>query len=422
MEETKARFTSDVTLNLPVFQEYQHLFIDSTRKNTALRLVQLYCALVFILFMDRNAYTVAFLVFTAVFIVAEWRAYHKNKDGGLVYKQMLHQADGNIPHNIVSFLEDGILFHNPHTGNDVVERYESIRELRESRNLLLLITDLNLYRVIDKRTLTGGSSQELIAFLRKKCPNLKRRVSTGAMGRFVRRALWIVIALGLVWCLANSLQIPERLSGQLTNHMPAREMAAEFAALDIPISDRALDTILLWESDDTSLFPRYHGNSKALDMLICEGMGEHNYDTWEWTPSTSGVLWFDLEVMNISSMYTDFLTGVDAMDESLSFSNIAEDYSRADLESGKGLVTFSFDYLDQTYTINAQYNYDWFDTDVLRELSKILNSDEDPKDLWYTFDGQGVLLYYGTFAESRTLERKTGLYFLDPVHQPLYGY
>ena len=422
MEENSVRFTSDITLDLPLFQEYRRLFVDSSRKNAVVRLVQLYCALVFILFMDKNAYTVGFLIFTAFFILAEWRTHRKNKDGGLVYKQMLHQADGNIPHNIVSFLEDGILFHNPHTANDVVERYESIRELRESRNLLLLISDLELYRVIDKRTLTGGTSQELIGFLRKKCPQLKRRISTGAMGRFVRRTLWVVIAAGLVWCLANTLQIPERLAGQLTNHMPAREMADEFSALDIAISDRALDQILLWESDDTSLFPRYHGNSKALDMLICEGMGKYNYDTWHWEPSTSGVYWFDLEVMNITSMYTLFLTGVDAMDEELTFSNITEDHSRADPESGKGIVTVSFDYLDQTYTINAQYNYDWFDTDVLREVATILNSDEDPRDLWYTFDGQGVLLYYGTWMEARTLEGKTGLSFLDPVHYPLYGY
>lgn len=120
--------------------------------------------------------------------------------------------------------------------------------------------------------------------------------------------------------------------------------------------------------------------------------------------------------MNLESIYSDFLWGVDAMDESLTFSNISEDYSGVDLEAGTGKIAFSFDYLGQQHQLEAQYNYDWFDTDMLYALGRILAADDDPQDLWMTPDGgQGLLLYYGTEEEAKALSTKTGQTFFDCV-------
>ena len=213
---------------------------------------------------------------------------------------------------------------------------------------------------------------------------------------------------------------PEKLRGQLTNDMPARQMVEELAKLDIPISDRTLDVILLRESNDTKLFPRYPGDSKIFDLMVFEGMGQYDEDTGVWTPSTSGLYWFSLAFEDTYSCYTDFLTGVDAMDEGLTFSGISEDNIWAKLD-GERTVTLAFDYRGQSHSITAEDNGEYFDGFVLFELGKILNQDDDPSNLWYTVDNQGVLMYYGTAEETAELERKTGLSFLDPLENRLYS-
>ena len=52
---------------------------------------------------------------------------------------------------------------------------------------------------------------------------------------------------------------------------------------------------------------------------------------------------------------------------------------------------------------------------MLYHLGRILAADEDPKDLWMTLDGQGVLLYYGTQESKDLLVKKTGIDFFDCV-------
>ena len=144
-------------------------------------------------------------------------------------------------------------------------------------------------------------------------------------------------------------------------------------------------------------------------------MGQYDYETMEWTPSESGLYWFDLEVMNVDTMYSDFLRGLDYMDKAQTFANVSYDYSHVNIESGQGIITVSFDYWLQHYELEANYNYDWFDTDMLYHLGRILAADEDPKDLWMTLDGQGVLLYYGTEESKDLLVKKTGIDFFDCV-------
>lgn len=367
-------------------------------------------------------YIVVFVFMGIVFSLTYWLRRRKLKDGGVAYKQLLYQYEGKTPHQMIHFEEDQLVFHNLCTGTERVIPYSQYVQLWESKNLLVLILDVNMYQMIDKRYITGGASGELIAFLQEKCPNLKKKVRKGKFGRFIRRLLWVVIGAGMVIALLNLLHIPEKLSGQITNDMSYREMAAELAEVGIIIDPATIDGLEAYEDTFSDPLAALYGSyPKVQDLLSLEGMGKYDYDSWEWTPSQSGVYWFDVEVMNVDSTYSDFLRGLDAMDEDLSFSNIVEDYSAVDMESGMGIVTFSFDYLGQSYTLNAQYEYDWFDTNMLFHMGRILNDDSDPKNLWYTFDGQGVLLYYGTYEEMIALKQKTGLYFLDPVRNPLYS-
>lgn len=419
--EEKICFRSEVRLDLTTYQRFVRLSGESHLKTTVFGLIYIACMLSMLSSLQYS-FTAKMVLALSVFSIGTWLfQWHRNRDGGIGYKRILRERSGQIPHNLITVDEGGITQQNLATGKEMAVDFASVREILESKQLLILVDDLRIGHIIDKSTLTGGSRDALVSFLRKNCPKMKKRIKTGRLGRVIRYLVYALAIFALAASLAVLLHIPEKLSGQITNDMPAEQVAEELGQLGIEISPYALDTILLHESSCTSFFSPYPGQSKALDMLIYEGMGQYDYDTWEWTPSESGVYWFDTEVMNVSSIYADFLRGVDAMDENLTFSNITEDYSAVDMESGMGIVTFSFDYRGQTYTLNAQYQYDWFDINMLFHLGRILKADPDPKALWYSFDGQGILLYYGTTEQMIALEEKTGIIFFDPVNQPLFG-
>lgn len=413
--EEKAVFQSEVSYDLATYKEFERINASTTPRVTFSGLLYVIC-MIYLLFMIEHSSTAKAVLALSLFSLGVWAfQWYRNRDGGIGYKRMLRGNNDQVPHYIITIDENAVTIKNLDSGKETPYRFANMRYLLESKRLLVLVDDLKTAYTIDKTTLTGGSRDELVRFLFEHCPNMKKRTRKGRFGCVIQYLIRILPILMLLLSLAVLLHIPEKLRGQFTNDTPARQMVEELAELDIHISNRTLDTILLWESDCESLFPSYYGASKVLDLMSFEGMGEYDYETGAWTPSESGLYWFDLEVMYVDSIYTDFLTGVDAMDEALTFTNVTEDYSHADLEAGIGKVTLSFDYQGQTRTLSAQYNYDWFDTDILYHLGRILEADEDPKELWMTTDGQGVLLYYGTEESKELLERKTGIDFFDCV-------
>lgn len=417
--EEKICFQSEIHCDLATYKTFHKANLENHLRTSIFGLLYILCVLILLSSLD-STYTAKLLLALSVFSIGIWLfQWHRNRDGGIGYKRILRESGGQIPHNLITVDESGITQRNLATERVITVEFSSIREIWESKTLLFLLDDLRIVHIIDKSTLTGGSRDALVSFLRKRCPKMKKRVKTGRLGRVVRYLMYSLAILALVASLAVLLHIPEKLSGQITNDMSYEEMAEELAELDIIIDPATIAEMKQYEDEYSSFL--YPGYPKVMNLLSWEGMGKFDYDTWEWTPSESGVYWFDTEVMNASSIYSDFLRGVDAMDENLTFSNITEDYSAVDLESGMGIVTLSFDYLGQTYTLNAQYQYDWFDINMLFHLGRILKADSDAKELWYSFDGQGILLYYGTPEQMTALEEKTGIIFLDPVNQPLFG-
>lgn len=424
--EEKTVFRSEVRYDLATYRDFVRINTYTIPRVTFCGLLYVAC-MTYLLSQLENSFAAKAVLVLSLFALGLWAfRWHRNRDGGIQYKRMLRDNKDEVPHYQITVEEGGITIKNLSTGNERSGSFANIRQILESNRLLILVDDLKIAYTIDKTTLTGGSRDELVRFLLAHCPNMKKRVRKGRFGCVIQCLTRILPILMLLASLAVLFHIPERLRGQFTNDTPSRQMVEELAQLDIHISDRALDTILLWESDCVSLFPKYPGASKVYDLLCVEGQGGYEknvfhetffaqaYD-WTWTPSTSGVYWFDLEVMNISAIYSDFLQGVSAMDDSLTFTNVEEDYSNADILNGRGAIGLSFDYLGEHYTFSAQYNGDWFDTDMLYHLGRILAADEDPKDLWMTLDGQGVLLYYGTEESKDLLVKKTGIDFFDCV-------
>lgn len=415
--EEKRTFQSELTYDLPKYREFTELNTHASIRTTFFSCLVIVCMFYLILGLD-NLFTARLVLGLSIFygVMALVRRFRDRK-GGTAYKRLLKGNNGQVPQHCVSVDEGGIHILDRDSGKTISSSFRDARYLMESRNLLVIVDEVKLAHILDKSTLTGGTRDQLVAFLQKNCPKLKKQIRTGKAGLIAKKVLTAVIIAAALVSLAVVLKIPARLSGQFTNDMSYQQMAEELSELGIQISPDTIRDLMSYETDTPDPFDfLYDDYPKVMNLLSWEGMGIYDTETMNWTPSQSGVYWFDLEVMDASAIYTGFLTGIDAMDPALSFSQVTEDYSLADPESGTGKVLLSFAYLGKTHELSAQYNFDWFDTDMLYAVGRILAADDHPEDLWMSHDGgQGILLYYGTQEEMSALAKKTGLIFFDCV-------
>ncbi len=424
MEETKY-FQSEMKYELPTYREFQKLNIEAHLRNTIMYFSVSLCLLFLICMLRYATRPVTLLLLSLLWLGIHLHQWHRNRSGGVEYKRLLRGNNGVPPEIRVIVEQTGVKTLNLSSTQEITTPFSSLRYVMGSKNLLVLVDDLKMCHPIDKRNLEGGSAEELTAYLKQNCPKLKKRIRTGRLGRIARYLCIAISILALLISLAHLLKIPEKFSGQLHNAMSYQQMAQELEILDIHISDQAIRELEAYDAEYAAEYGDYYKEnpraSKVLDMLYWEGAGIYDSETGLWTPSVSGVYWFDMEVFDVSRMYTDFLTGVDAMDEVLTFSNISEDHSSVNWETGTGIVTVAFDYCGKTYYINASFDQDWFDPLVLTHVARILDQDTAPEKLWFTYDGQALFLYYGTTEQAEILEKKTDAIWLDPVNNPVYG-
>lgn len=151
--------------------------------------------------------------------------------------------------------------------------------------------------------------------------------------------------------------------------------------------------------------------NKTAILLTEIGCGTTDYDTWEWTPFRNGVYSFDVEILNVEKMYTNFLLGIAAIGEGeLDFKNITEDISGVDWEQGTGKRTVSFEWNGCTYTLEAKCLHDWFDPNFAAELNKIIIAQGNGKRLYFTDDGyQQCIVFYRTNDWADAFQKETGL-------------
>lgn len=332
------------------------------------------------------------------------------------YQGILAKCGGKPPHNRVHIRQDGIFLEDPGSGSEHFLPYSQIRRIVDTPKLILLDLGRKQHIILQKCWLTGGTTAQLLSFLRHNCPHAPR-VHGIAPGRWLRRILMATIITGTLLGMVRLFGAP--IVPEESKSFTA--LATELSSLGITISQETIAEVESFYAEYPQLSPEEGPSNadKARDLLFMEGMGDFDAETFEWTPSDSGVYWMDVEVFFVDSIYTDFFAGLSAMDEELDFSNVQEDYSKVDIESGTGTLPVSFDFHGQHYELNARYNYDWFDDAVLSEVIRIVNSAGGDQKLYYAFDGgQGFLLYYGTAEDARALKQLTDLHFTSSFRIP----
>ena len=150
MEENN-KFRSDFYYDLPAFQEFNRLLTHSMGRNTFMNLLTWVCMLFLLTQLENRTTLILTLILNGYWIFYNVFRHVRSKDGGIAYQQILHANEDNIPHQIVTLEEEGIRSRNPRTGKEILDSYDSIRYLMESQNLLVLVTDLKMCHIFDKR-------------------------------------------------------------------------------------------------------------------------------------------------------------------------------------------------------------------------------------------------------------------------------
>lgn len=150
----------------------------------------------------------------------------------------------------------------------------------------------------------------------------------------------------------------------------------------------------------------------AYSLLLSIGWGEHDPETWAWTPTSSQVYAFDAEVFNVSGMYTEFFQGVNAIVPGAPFTEVTEDLSGMTEEMNwaagplwygtDGTRSVSFRCNGQAYSVTLDSYGDWFNKRMIAETNRVLAKEGFPKRLRVVIDGaaQIVVLIYGTEEEA----------------------
>ena len=425
--EENCRFRVKTVYDMANFKEFTTGYNRTAREQLISKSVVLACT-VFILSLFcqlRYAGYLAkwMLILCGTYLIIYLIGQFRNRNGDINYKRSLMANGGTPPVNIQCFGETSVICHNEMNGN-ISYSYDQVKWLFETEHLLVAVMKLRLCLIIDKRNLQEGSLPECKEFLLSKCANGKRKkIRSCTFGKWLQRVQITVMILCSLISLVNlpGIALFDKLSGKLSNSLSYQEITAELAEIGIQISDQAINEIEEYDANYLKENGKayYDDNptaSKAADLIYWEATGFYDEETWEWTPSESGFYWFDTEVWNESAIYTDFFTGLSSMHGELAFANVEEDFSGADVETGIGTIIVSFDLDGIHHQLEAEYYYDWFDVNFLRQIGLLLSEDDHANELYYLYDGQALLLYYGTEDTVRELEKLAGLVFF-PVTQ-----
>lgn len=150
--------------------------------------------------------------------------------------------------------------------------------------------------------------------------------------------------------------------------------------------------------------------------LLLDNIGAF-YSIDEFQFSSNQVYSFDLEVFDMSMMYTHFLMGVISITNGdLDIKDIIEDTSKIDFENGRGIHTICFQCNGKTYQYDAISHYDWFDTKVLSFLGQVVKEQNTGKYLFAASDGwQNCILFYNTEAWAKELNDTTDILKLEQL-------
>ena len=146
----------------------------------------------------------------------------------------------------------------------------------------------------------------------------------------------------------------------------------------------------------------------AANLLVAIGMGDYDFTTFSWTPTSSDVYAFDAEIFDIENMYALFLQGVQSIVPGFDIQNVTETLEENGVQPtleeriaaggliSEGTKTVSFSLNGHVYQKELDYYGDWFNEEAIDWINETLDAEGFEGRLYSFYDGgQGLILIYG---------------------------
>jgi hypothetical protein len=193
-------------------------------------------------------------------------------------------------------------------------------------------------------------------------------------------------------------------------------LSEELAALGIgPVKDEQIDSLV----KGYEALPEEHRSGIDLthELLYEIGMGDYDYDSGDWKPSSHRVYAFDTEVFDINRMYTNFLKGVSAINRGeFAITGVQEDVSQANWETNTGTQTIRFKYNGHYYEYAAAFQGDWLDMGAVAFMNGVFEEERNLKRL-YCFGDQVQIMFYDTPEWAASFTKAAGEELSDAPFQ-----
>lgn len=408
------QFQSAVTYDLPTYKEFMRCLTNMVTSHTFIQIFAIVYLSAFVFLIVYWGQYVSFLTIACILLIIFGIIKLINRGGGLQYKRIISNNHGQTPRNRMTIANGQIHALNLDNGNSVYFDFDKVRGIGETGNLIIILLEFRQGLMIDKRTLTGGTKEELLSYLLSACPSLKKRkVQTGKGHRIRNKIIFALLILGVVLSLVQMISggaafgrygydIYDENFGTTenwANKLTYAEIAANLKTLGIEGITDDMVTGLQKAWDESPEEYRMYVD-KTANLLTELGFGTYDPETWEWSPSSTNVYAFDMEVLNLDTMYEDFLRGVAALgDGDLEFSNIEENLDKVDWDNGTGSRSVKFEWRGMNCHLGAEVMNDWFDLSVADDLNSLLAAHCDGKQLYFGSDGYQIVYVFYCDAE-----------------------
>ena len=203
---------------------------------------------------------------------------------------------------------------------------------------------------------------------------------------------------------------PGVISGDVYGRVPLEEQVEVLKSLGLHVPGKTVVSI----RSSMEEYGMYDLVEESPYTWLLTDMGAPTYDEeWNVTGYAADVFWFDFEGFDISTDYIHILNGMLALAEGSCLdevTDIREDMSDADWESGRGTVTVSLRWKGEPYEWDMEMYNDWIDVSVLGILNPLLEQEGSQEYFYATGDnGQGAIVFFCTQEWAEQFTQKTGL-------------
>lgn len=202
-ENEEIRFQSQYTSDWDARREIQAGAHSALSSHIALQIYLIVLAplMVWMCWADPNSQVnLGFLFLGILMVILEVKNFLGKRQKSIQYKRLLLQNGGILPTVLTSFSDRGFSTQHLESGNpSPLQAYTLVERILETQNFFLLQVPYRLCVPIRKDTLSGGSQEDFVDYLRQHCPNLKsQQVHTPTLGRVLHAIALTLVLLGVV--------------------------------------------------------------------------------------------------------------------------------------------------------------------------------------------------------------------------------